>query len=119
LGLVYIREENYEAAIQLLLSGLDKAQDDEVRYDVLKNLGWARLGQQRYAEAETYLNAALQITANNAPAHCHFAQVYEGQAKLKDAKNEWENCLRYASERNPDEDAWIALARGFLEGYTP
>lgn len=119
LGRVYIREENYEAAIHFLLSGLDKAQDDEVRYDVLKNLGWARLGQKRYAEAETYLNAALQINANKAPAHCLFAQVYEGQAKLKDAKNEWENCLRYASERNPDEDAWIALARGFLEGYTP
>lgn len=119
LGRLYILEENYEAAIHFLLSGLDKAQDDEVRYDVLKNLGWARVGQKRYAEAETHLNAALQINANKAPAHCLLAQVYEGQSKLIDAKTEWENCLRYASERNPDEDVWLALARNFLERNAP
>jgi len=119
LGRLYIREEYYAAAIPFLLRGMDMAQDDEVRYDILKNLGWARLGQMRYAEAETYLNAALQINTNKSPAYCVLAQVYERQAKLTKAKTEWENCLRYASERNPDEDAWIAMARGFLEGYTP
>lgn len=119
LGRLYIREGNYGASIHFLLNGLDKVEDDEVRYDMLKNLGWARLGQMRYVEAETHLNAALQINTNKAPAHCLLAQVYEGQAKLAEAKTEWENCLRYASERNPDEDAWIAMARGFLEGHTP
>jgi len=119
LGRLYIRQQNYTAAIPFLLSGLDKAQDDYVRYDVLKNLGWARLGQKRYAEAETHLNAALQINANKAPAHCLLAQIFEGQAKLTVAKTEWENCLRYASERDTDEDAWLALARSFLGGNTP
>ena len=95
----------------LLLSGLELAEDRTVRYDMLKNLGWARLGQKRFAEAEARLRTAIALADKKAPAHCLLAQALEGQGNLDDALSEWDSCLKYADGRNPDEDTWIDLAR--------
>ncbi len=111
---LYILEENYSAAVQLLLVGLDSAQDDTVRYDMLKNLGWARLGQGRYAEAKASLEPAIALASEKAAAYCLLAQVLEAQDDQARALVEWENCLKFADGRNPDEDAWIDLARRAL-----
>ena len=116
LARLYILEGNYTAAVSLLLDGLGLAQDGEVKYDMLKNLGWARLGQERYAEADVYLQEAIGLASDKAPAHCLLAQVLQGQeATTRALMDEWKNCLRYASSYNPDEDAWIGLARQRLE----
>jgi len=115
LARLYILSENYSAAIPLLLNGIDLAQDDTVRYDMLKNLGWARLGQARYTEAETHLRDAIAIADDPAPAHCLLAQVLEAEGNRTGPLTEWENCLKYADGRNSDEDTWIGIARQRLE----
>ena len=118
LARLHILEENYSPAVTLLLKGLEVAQDDHVRYDMLKNLAWARVAQGRHAEALPYLTDALEvdqkIEGEKAPAHCLLAQVLDAQEKNAEALTEWENCLRLANQHNPDEDLWIGMARNRL-----
>ena len=90
--------------------------DDEVKYDMLKNLAWARLEQERFVEAEVYLKDAIDTFDDKAPAHCLLAQVLEAQADETAAKEEWEQCLSLSSMLVPDEDEWIKMARDFLGG---
>lgn len=111
LARLHILEEEYSEAVALLLKGLQVVEYDEVRYDMLKNLAWARIGQGRYAEAMPYLTEALEITEEKAPAHCLLAQVLDAQEKKAEADARWESCLRRASEYNPDEDRWIGMMR--------
>jgi uncharacterized protein HemY len=110
---LYIRDRKYAEAVSLLLSRLNYIPENspEVRYAFLKNLGWARLKQQRYAEAETHLRDAIELNQTSASAHCLLAQVLEKQDAKKSALPVWETCLGYADGRNPDEDAWMDLAR--------
>jgi tetratricopeptide (TPR) repeat protein len=110
-----IKDEAYSDAVSLLLTGLDITKDDVVRYDMLKNLGWARVGQQRYSEADAYLRSAIELDSTRAPAYCLLAQVLEGENNQADAMNAWSDCLKYASSRNPDEDMWIGMARQRFE----
>lgn len=87
LARLYILEKEYSAAVQLLLLGLDanelltwqSGNKDDRKYLLLKNLGWARLGQNRYAEAKSHLLEAIELDNNIAAAHCLLAQVYEGE----------------------------------------
>jgi len=111
LARLYILKGDYALAVPLLLTGLDKVQDDEIRYDLFKNLGWARLEQLRYNDSITQLQAAIEINPDKAPAYCLLAQALDAKAKTSEALQVWENCLRLANEHNPDEDVWIGLAR--------
>ncbi len=111
LARLYILEEDYAAAVPLLRKGLLIAKADAVKYDLHKNLGWARLGQARYDEALAELQAAIALAADQAPAHCLMAQVLEGQGDSVGARAEWETCLKLADPLRPDEDTWIGLAR--------
>jgi tetratricopeptide (TPR) repeat protein len=74
-------------------------------------LGWARLGQERYDEAQPYLNEAIALFDDQAPAYCLQAQVVEGLTDPETARPDWEKCLQYASSDNRDEDVWIGMAR--------
>ncbi|NES46181.1 tetratricopeptide repeat protein, partial [Moorena sp. SIO2C4] len=105
---LYIQDKNYSQAVSLLLKGLDTVPEAETgtQYALLKNLGWARLKQERYAEAETYLRDAIELdktfTRTPAAAHCLLAQVIENKPE-KDPDNalaEWKICLRYTDIRN-------------------
>lgn len=111
LARLYILEENYSAAVPLLKKGLSLTENEEVRYDLYKNLGWARLGQARYEEASLELHAAVTLSPEKAPAHCLLAQVLEGRGDLAGASGEWELCLKLADPLRPDEDTWIGMAR--------
>jgi tetratricopeptide (TPR) repeat protein len=125
LGRIYIQNEKYSQAASLLLKGLEIVQegDAQTQYALLKNLGWARLKQGRYADAETHLREAIELdkTLKQTPAaaHCLLAQVLEeDKEKKKDLDNalkEWEICLGYANIRNPEEDAWYGMASKRLD----
>ncbi len=119
LSRLYNLEKKYDLAIPLLLNGIAKAQDAEIRYDLYKNFGWARLGQNRLADAEAQLRTAISIKANAAPAHCLLAQVLDGLSRADEATVEWKACLAYADARIPDEDAWINMAQTNLGGNKP
>ena len=54
LARLFILDGKYSQAVALLLEGLKLVVDDEVAYDMNKNLGWARLEQARYAEATVF-----------------------------------------------------------------
>ena len=111
LGHLYILARECDTAAELLIQGLDRAQDSVVRSRLLKNLGWARLCQGRQAEAEANLREAIALDPEAAAAHCLLAQVLDTPTLSDEALPEWEACLRAASSRNPDEDKWIEMAR--------
>jgi tetratricopeptide (TPR) repeat protein len=106
-----ILNQNYAAAVPLLKQGLSAAGDNAVKYDLHKNLGWARLGQARYEEAIAELQSAINLAPDRAPAHCLLAQVLEARTDATDSQAEWNLCLTYADASRPDEDQWIGLAR--------
>ena len=108
---LYILEKDYTAAVDLLLKGLLLAEHDAEKYALHKNLGWARLGQERYAEAKGELLTAIDLNGEQASAYGLLAQALEGLGERENALVAWENCLRYASSYRPDEDTWIDLAR--------
>jgi uncharacterized protein HemY len=86
-----------------------------VKYALLKNLGWARLGQKRYGEANVHLQSAIALGGKSATAHCLLAQVLEAQSDLKGAQRQWETCRQSADVQNPDEDVWMGMAQQRLE----
>jgi len=113
LARLYIKSKKYSEAASLLSRGLELASDEdkETRYALWKNLGWAQLGQKRYAEAESSLREAISLDQTRASAHCLLAQVLEGKGAPKSALMEWETCLRYADPRYSEEYDWIEKAR--------
>lgn len=113
--LYIVQEKNYSAAAALLMQGLQQNPDDKMRYFLLKNLGWARLGQKRYSEAQANLQEAIQLNSQQASAHCLLAQVLEAQGKKSVASKSWRNCRDYANGQNPDEDTWFGLAQERLK----
>lgn len=115
LARLYILDKKYAVAIPLLMKGRELAKDKESQYALLKNLGWVRLEQSRYAAAESYLRDAAELIGNRAPAHCLLARSLEKQKNRKESLQEWESCLRYASSTRPEEDAWIDQAKQRLK----
>ncbi|MBD1865995.1 tetratricopeptide repeat protein [Oculatella sp. FACHB-28] len=121
LARLYILAEDYDEAIPLLLQAKDqvKPEAEYLRYSILKNLGWARLGQERYDEAEVYLQEAIKVNNAMAPAHCLLAQVLEKLDQPQDAIAVWERCLSSAKVTDPDEDKWYGMARERLGEMVP
>jgi len=117
LGRLYILEQDYNSALPLLYQGLflldAHADNVDLRYVLLKNLGWAALGQKRLDEAKETLEEAIALRDEEASAYCLLAQVLEAQNK--NALEVWGNCLNYARPTNPDEGAWLGLAQARLE----
>lgn len=123
LGRLYLLDEDPESAIPLLLRGLDLIEENEPKnkdkYFLLKNLGWARLQQKRYADAEQYLQQAIDINSEIASSYCLLAQVLEGKLEGQEVSTNtqnkilenWELCLGYAWHYNVDEDRWIYIAQ--------
>jgi Flp pilus assembly protein TadD len=111
LARLYILDKNHAAAVDLLLKGLKLAKHEAENYALRKNLGWARLGQGRYAEAKAELMLAIDLDGKKASAYGLLAQALEELGEETEALIAWENCLKYASSYQPDEDTWIDLAR--------
>lgn len=113
--------EGYSNAISLLNRALGLApvkRDTETLYAIHKNFGWARLEQGRYIEARNKLDKAIELFPDQAPAHCLLAQALENLPDdSRDSLKEWEHCLQYANQKDPDEDAWIGLAVQRLEDH--
>jgi AAA-like domain len=118
LARLYILEENYSEAVSLLQMGLKQIKNDNkpLKSVMLKNLGWAKLNQKRYAEASAILQDAISLSNDKGSAHCLLAQVLESEGdNKKSALLEWKKCLMYASSSNPEEYAWISLAKQRLK----
>jgi len=93
-------------------------------YALLKSLGWVRLKQERYSEAEDLLKKAIafdetfrppEFSLPPAAAHCLLAQVLEKKKPLANASTQWEFCQSYLVIRSPEEDTWYHLAQQQLK----
>ena len=123
-----IMKKEYSIAVALLQKPLSENQDTigaETRFALLKNMGWARVKQGNYADANTWLRDAIKLGKKNnlsdekmAAAHCLQALVIEGKGNpkavevaQKKALPEWKLCGQYGSSTVPEEDEWLTLAQ--------
>jgi tetratricopeptide (TPR) repeat protein len=124
LGRLYILKGKYNDAWIPLEEGLslvkESTQTDKnllyEKYGLLKNLGWLRLQEKYYVDADSFLEEAIALNPERASAHCLRAQLLEGIRREKEALSYWENCIRYAVSSNPDNAKLSATARERLEG---
>ena len=127
LARLFIQKKEYPQAVALLNQGLLQTEEQnsfpEVKYNLLKNLGWTRFKQGRNPEAQQALQAAIGIASNpkvaqyiqnQGSAHCLLAQVLEEQ-KQPSAIQQWQQCSQLGSTLNPDEDTWLHLAHKKLK----
>lgn len=133
LGRLYIqqvgqnKERDYAKAVEFLERGLLLLKEQEstpgIRYSLFKNLGWARLGQERYEEAERTLQAAIGIlnryddaaVENPGSAHCLLAQVFDHPKEQPRALEYWLKCCQLGSRQDSDEDIWLYKAQQRLQ----
>ncbi|MBF2029385.1 MAG: tetratricopeptide repeat protein, partial [Oscillatoriales cyanobacterium C42_A2020_001] len=121
-----LTKKDYAAAVALLLKALDDEKHQPLnpvtKHAVLKNLGWARLQQKNYPDAEARLLEAIEmqptIQFENddrrreaiADTHCLLAQVMEGLGDKQAALAKWKICNQNLNITIPEHDAWNAIA---------
>nr|WP_265338685.1 serine/threonine-protein kinase [Nodularia sp. LEGE 04288] len=86
-------EEKYHEAETLALKGLKLTENPEIKTTLYKNLGWAKLGQQQYIEAEKYLQKSMEIDSTKTDTYCLLAQVQDAVDKTTNARISWEVCM--------------------------
>lgn len=115
LGYVLILQGKPWRAISVLYTGLSLARDDEARYIIHKNLGWAYYQTDQYDLAQDQLETAVTIRSDQAPAYYYLALTYEALKEPRAAIAAWENCLRYIDYDDPEESGWAPVARAHLQ----
>lgn len=131
LGRLYLLKGNPAAAWVPLETGerfatveaiQSKVELQYEKYKLLKNLGWVRLQQKYYIDAEDWLNQAIKMQAEaqlealleqdggKAAAYCLRAQVYDAQKLKEKAQTNWETCIQYAKRTDIDEAQWLGMA---------
>ncbi|WP_293092276.1 tetratricopeptide repeat protein [Moorena sp. SIOASIH] len=111
------KQKNRDAEAKPNLQDCINDEKREVEYNLLTNLGWARLEQKYYSDAEDKLDHAKNLDNKKAPAYCLLAQVLEkkGEKNTETITNNWESCYKYADCNNIDEYKWFAQAKQHLE----
>jgi Flp pilus assembly protein TadD len=107
-----------QQALRLLPSD-KQSREATTHYNVLKNLGWARLGQQRFNEARSLLYEAMTLLPDKAPAHCLLGKAYAGLGQRPEAEAAWQRCIGLAHAHDPDEDRWIGEGRAYIGQPAP
>jgi tetratricopeptide (TPR) repeat protein len=128
LGRLYVLKKEYGTAVRLLSQGVERAdainlqgnvEGREDYYNLLKNLGWARLMQERSEEAEAKLRSAIKMNPDRSAAYCLLAQVLEAKVPKDSPKDKakvvglWTKCASKATPRDlakPEDDDWHGLA---------
>jgi Tfp pilus assembly protein PilF len=102
-----------------LRMGLQRAESDpntdsNTRYQLYRNLGWALIAQQRYAEAQVELEKAAAQDAQIAEKQigggmesCFLAQAYTQQGELQNALAQWHLCRAHARPETINEYKWF------------
>ncbi|MFH7025363.1 MAG: protein kinase [Heteroscytonema crispum UTEX LB 1556] len=113
-----ILDKQYTTAVSLLQKGLPLADDDKVKYAMLKNLGWANLELGHYQEAQNYLQQAINIKSDRAAAYCLQGKIFERQQNKQSALSAWKNCIKYSKSDNSattEEQQWKNEAEKNIE----
>jgi tetratricopeptide (TPR) repeat protein len=132
LGRLYILKKEYGTAVLFLNQGLQESESTKsmtsgensseggVYYSLRKNMGWARLMQERYAESEVQLRSAIALDSKRSSAYCLLAQVLEAKEPNNQAITIefWTKCISYATSRDfsqSEGDDWYGLANKRLD----
>jgi tetratricopeptide (TPR) repeat protein len=122
MGRVYIQRPNPmtkrpdpDLAETLLRAGLQRVGDDpNTEYQLRRNLGWALLGQKKYAKAEQELKNAIALDSEipgnqigGGMAFCFLAQSLTEQGKIAEAEDNWVECLDKARPETASEYRWF------------
>jgi tetratricopeptide (TPR) repeat protein len=118
------KDKDFENALQTLNDALNQSpSEQDVRYVLLKNRGWANYELKHYTQAEGDLRQALNIDQNRpgriddssdrAAPHCLLGYVLEATNK-GGAKEEWEDCVRYSAGEEDLKAEWISTAKSRL-----
>jgi serine/threonine protein kinase len=84
---------DYNTAVTLALQGLSKTENRELQASFYKDLGWARLMQNRLSESKKYLEKAIDLDGQRIDAFCLLSQVEEALGKNDEARISIELCI--------------------------
>ncbi|MBD2683215.1 MULTISPECIES: protein kinase domain-containing protein [Nostoc] len=100
----------YSEAAQLAIEGLNNTPDsyNQWRAALYKNLGWSRLMQKDYSEADKYLQKAFELDSQRVDVYCLLAKTKEALEQLDYASSYWEMCLLARTDREylPEIQKW-------------
>lgn len=111
---LYILQQEPEQAVSLLINGLALTADPQVQHDMYKNLGWARVQQGAFHDAQAALEQALSLEEKNAADYCLLAQALDGLGE-QTAAAAWQRCVALANSSIPEEDAWRIQGQQWLQ----
>jgi tetratricopeptide (TPR) repeat protein len=84
---------DYNTAVTLALQGLTKTENRELQASFYKDLGWARLMQNRLSESQKYLEKAIDLDGQRIDAYCLLSQIQEALGKNDDARISIAACI--------------------------
>ncbi|MBL1260688.1 MAG: tetratricopeptide repeat protein [Thiotrichaceae bacterium] len=117
------RKSDHALAEAYLQMGLQRANaqqapDQDLRYQLNRNLGWALLKQDKFIEAEAHLKTAISIDERipgnqigGGMAYCFLAYVYEKEGNKNAANIQWGNCVVKARPETIHEYRWFSEVR--------
>ncbi|MCY7383145.1 MAG: CHAT domain-containing protein [Microcoleus sp. CAN_BIN18] len=108
---LFLQENEPEDALKAIARCFQNAKQDGVKSACFKNLGWVRLNQNRYDEAEENLRIAISKRNDSPEAQCLLAKVLEAKGKPQEALIHWEETLKSANSSIPKQDECIQLAK--------
>ncbi len=114
------RKNDAALAEAYLQMGLQRANaqpipNQDLRYQLNRNLGWALLKQEKYTEAEGHLKTAISIDERipenqigGGMAYCFLAYVYEKEGEIAASEEQWGNCVVKARPEMIHEYRWFS-----------
>ncbi|MHC5717667.1 MAG: tetratricopeptide repeat protein [Nostoc sp.] len=87
------KKGDYNAAATLALNGLKKTNSKELQASLYKDLGWARLMENKLPEAEKYLEKATKLDSERTDAYCLLSQVEESLGQFNYARAYIDACI--------------------------
>jgi tetratricopeptide (TPR) repeat protein len=113
---LHLRRNEYDRAA-FVLQQSPPMPEPAARAVALRNLGWARWGQKRFAEARGLLEESIRLDPQAAEPHCLLGKTLQALGD-PGAQSEWRRCLGLTrlDRGNPAQEMWIAEARSSLDG---
>ena len=87
------KKGDYNAAATLALKGLQETKNRELQASLYKDLGWARLMENKLTEAEKYLEKATKLDSERTDAYCLLSQIEESLGQLNYARAYIDACI--------------------------
>lgn len=116
-GFYRLEVGDFDGALADFRETYERNIDPNIRIAALNSASFALLKAQKYAEALTEVDKALQINVLNAASYYYKGQIYQAQSKKAETCEAYQNALDYGLEDSmPGEATEIA---SWVEGNCP